>query len=418
VITPLQAAALIRRNTPSSVSRVAALADCCGSVLAADVRAGCAMPVADNSAMDGYVIRSVDVARASKDRPVKLRVAGTLKAGDGRTLRIAAGTAYRIMTGAFIPTGGTAVIPKEDAKLQEGRLCVEQPIRTGQHIRRCGEEIQKGQLLLKKGTCLHPAAIGVLASFGFASASVYQKPRVTVLATGNELTAPGKKLSPGKIYDSNSWMIRSALLQIGVSPLRVLTLRDEIAKVRRAIRTALAEGDCLILLGGVSVGDYDVVKEALALEKVRTVFWKVNQKPGKPLYFGRKAKKIIFGLPGNPAAAFTCFYEYIVPALFKMLGRSEPGLRQRAVKTEGAVPQDKSKHLFLKARVSKDSVKHSAADELTAQALNHQGSHMLTSLVDADGFLRVPPSGEGAPQAGTSGDRRLLMDFLPHAGLI
>ncbi len=411
MIAPAEALALIRRHTPAAAAQDRPLADVFGSVLADDVKAPFPMPVADNSAMDGFVIRARDTARAAAARPARLRIAGTLKAGDGRGLRLAPGAAFRIMTGAFVPAGGDAVIPKEDA-LMEGSgeascLRVERPVRAGQHVRLLGEEVQKGQILLKKGTSLDPAAVGVLASFGFGGVRVYEKPRVTVLATGNELTPPGRKLGPGKIYDSNSWMIRAALAQMGVTPFRVLTLRDDIHKVRKAVRAALIKSDCLILLGGVSVGDYDVAKEALMLEKVRTIFWKVNQKPGKPLYFGRKGKKIVFGLPGNPAAAFTCFYEYVYPALLKMLGRKESGLERRTVSVDGILPTDSTKHLFLKARL----LPAVSREVLTAQALGHQSSHMLTSLVEADGFLRVPSGGSGADKK-----QKLSMDFLPGKG--
>ena len=407
MITPAEAVALVLRHTPAPTVKNKPLLDSFGAVLAADANASFPMPVADNSAMDGFVIRARDTAAAAAARPALLKIAGTLKAGDGRRVRLAPGTAYRIMTGAFVPGGGTAVIPKEDALIKGSCLCVDRPVKDGRHIRRRGEEVRKGQILLRKGTLLDPAAVGVLASFGFGEVRVYEKPRVTVLATGNELTAPGLKLGPGKIYDSNSWMIRAALEQMGVMPFRVLTLRDEIQKVRKAVRAALVESDCLILLGGVSVGDYDVAKEALTLENVRTIFWKVDQKPGKPLYFGRKGKKIVFGLPGNPAAAFTCFYEYVYPALLMMLGREESGLEQRMVSVEGVLPVDGTKHLFLKARLSAPAF-HGA---LTAQVLGHQGSHMLTSLVEADGFLRIPPGGPG-----TSKKQKLSMDFLPGKG--
>lgn len=407
MISPLEAVTLIRHHAPKPVVKNKPLLDSFGAVLAADANASFPMPVADNSAMDGFVIRARDTAGATAAKPALLKIVGTLKAGDGRQIRLTPGTAYRIMTGAFIPGGGEAVIPKEDALIKGSCLCVASPVRHGRHIRRQGEEVRKGQVLLRKGTPLDPAAVGVLASFGFGQIKVYEKPKVTILATGNELTAPGRRLGPGKIYDSNSWMIRAALEQMGVAPVRVLTLRDEIHKVRKAVRAALIESDCLILLGGVSVGDYDVAKEALTLEKVRTIFWKVNQKPGKPLYFGRKGKRIVFGLPGNPAAAFTCFYEYVVPALLKMLGRQETGLEQRAVRVDGILPTDPTKHLFLKARLSANASREIPA----AQALGHQGSHMLTSLVEADGFLRIPPGTTGA------GKYQLLMDFLPRKNL-
>lgn len=405
MITPHEARALIHRHARTPTVRKVRLSECFRSVLAADVAAPFPMPVADNSAMDGYVIRSRDAAKSSAERPVFLRIVGTLKAGDSKLIRVMAGTACRIMTGAFMARDGDAVIPKEDAVIKGNYLSVSSSVPNGQHIRRRGEEIKKGQLLLRKGTMLNPAAVGILAAFGYAEITVYEKPKVTVLATGSELVRPGKKLSRGKIYDSNSWMIRAALSQMGVEPFRVFTLRDDIKQVRNAIRSSLRECDYLLLLGGVSVGDYDVVKEALKRERVKTIFWKVSQKPGKPLYFGRKGKKIIFGLPGNPAAVFTCFYEYVYPALLKTLGYGKTELQQKTVNVENCISADPKRHLFLKAKILNGKL----YKKPIARVLSHQGSHMLSSLVEADGFLRVPASKSKALK-----NRQFQMDFLPY----
>lgn len=405
MISPNEALVLVRSYAPRPVLQKVSLDQSSGLVLAKNVTAPFPMPIADNSAMDGYVIRVGDVSKASAAQPVILKIAGTIKAGDSKLRIVKAGTAWRIMTGAFIPRGGEAVIPREDVMVQGDDLYVTVPVRDGQHIRRRGEEIKKGALLIKKGSVLNPAAIGVLATFGFAHVSVFKKPCVTVIATGNELIVPGQKLSPGKIYDSNSSMMRAALAQMGLESPCVLTLRDNLRTVRQAIRSALLKSEYLILLGGVSVGDYDLVKEALNLEGVKTIFWRVSQKPGKPLFVGRKGKSLVFGLPGNPAAAFTCFYEYVYPALMQSLGHRSPELKQRTVCVDGAVAADSKRHLFLKARILKDPVPQTGV----ASVLSNQGSHMLTSLVEADGFLRVPSEMNSRER-----NKIFQMDLLPY----
>lgn len=386
MITPIQARKFIQLHAPVPKIERVSLSECLGFVLAADIKSPFPMPLADNSAMDGFVIRSYDTRRAGY--PVYLKIKGGIKAGDPGPFRVTAGTAYRIMTGAFIPVGGDAVIAKEDAMIENGCLVLLRPVSKGRHIRFRGEEIKKGDVVLKRGLVLNPAAVGILASLGSAKIPVYQKPKVSVLATGSELVAPGEKLRRGKIYDSNSWMVRAALTQMGVKPLCVLTLRDEMRQVQSAIQKALRESDYLILLGGVSVGDYDVVKEALKQEGVKTVFWKVKQKPGKPLYFGRKGRKNIFGLPGNPAAVFTCFYEYVYPALRQTMGFKHPGLKQTTVELESVCVSDPKRHLFLKAQI----LKNKKSGVLIGRVLAHQGSHMLSSLSDAQGFIWVPPA--------------------------
>lgn len=407
MISPFKAKTLIRQNAVVPKVEKMQLAKCFGSVLAADIKAPFPMPIADNSAMDGFVIRSSDVCRATAEFPSHLKIQGTIKAGDSKQTCVAKGTAFRIMTGAVIPRNGDAVIPKEEAVILGDCLVLSRSVRHGQHIRCCAEEIKKGQKLLRKGDVLNPAAVGILASMGYASIPVYRKPRVIALATGSELVAPGKKLDRGKVYDLNSWMIHAALEQMGVAPFRILTLHDDVRKVRKAIRNSLDETDYLILLGGVSVGDYDVVKEALKKEGVKTIFWKVNQKPGKPLFFGRKGKKIIFGLPGNPAAVFTCFYEYVYPALRRSMGFENCDLKQTYVKVDEAISADRQKHLYLKARVLNQKT---SKGRMTAKILSYQGSHMLSSLNEAQGFLHVPPHWKGRQK-----ERELQFHFLPGA---
>ncbi len=419
MILPHKASKLIRRHTPRPVAQKTPLAGCLGRVLAEDITAPFAMPIADNSAMDGFVIRPQDTLRASTRQPVLLKITGTIRAGDTRRMRLAPGTAARIMTGALIPSGGGTVIPNEDAAIRNHALIFTAPARDGRHIRRRGEEIQKGSRLLKKGNVLQPAAIGVLASCGFASARVYSAPAVTVLATGTELVTPGKKLKYGQIYDSNSWMVQAALWQMDISTFRVIRVRDDAARIRQAVRLALASSDFLMLLGGVSVGDYDLVKEALGREGVKTIFWKVSQKPGKPIFLGRKGKKMVFGLPGNPAAVFTCFYEYVYPALRRSMGIGRAELERISVRVQGEVPSDSHKQLFLKARLAADARIAKPDAGLgsgviwlrEATVAGRQGSHMISSLADADGFLIVPPGGPNKKGV-------YQMDLMPHDGRV
>ena len=291
------------------------------------------------------------------------------------------------MTGAPMACGADTVIAQEKAVVKDGFLIVSSPLFKGTHVRYRGEELKEGKVALPAGAVIHPGTVGFLASMGIHRLRVYRLPKVSLVATGSELVAAGKKLALGKIYDSNSPMIQAALEEMGLRPVLVQKLMDDPKTIEKVIAFTLKESDFVILTGGVSTGDYDFVKKALENLGVETILWKVSQKPGKPLYAGKKKKTLVFGLPGNPASVFTCFYEYVYPALRKSMGYPNPYLRSHRMKLGETVLADPDKTLFMKAKTGLDHI---------VTPLKHQQSHMLSSLCEADCLLMIPPLKEQA----------------------
>lgn len=397
-----QAQHLVEENIPCLRKKTVKIQNALGFVLAENLRAPIDLPVSDNSAMDGFVLRSGETQRVQNQRPVSFRICGDIKAGDRRKIMLKRQETYRIMTGAFIPQGADTVIPKEEATVRDNCLVLNHLIPSGNHIRYKGEEIKKGSIVLRKGFPIHPATIGILAMLGRDKVKVMDKPKVSLIATGNELVKPGIPLAPGQIYDSNSWMIQAALEHMGIRPLKVSRVKDNPRVLKRAVGMALKQSDVLILMGGVSVGKYDYVKDILKEARVRTVFWKVNQKPGKPLYFGKRGSRLVFGLPGNPASVFTCFYEYVHPVLRRMSGFRDSYLPREAAQIQSEVKPDRKKILFLKARAGLNGGRK------TVIPLGRQGSHMISSLQDANCFIFIPPS----PRVIEKG-QKVRVDLLP-----
>lgn len=397
-----QAQHLVEKNIPRLRKKTVKIQNALGFVLAKNLRAPIDLPVNDNSAMDGFVLRSGETQRVQNGKPISFRIRGDIKAGDTRNRAVKIREAYRIMTGASIPRSADTVIPKEAATVHKNFLVVDRFIPSGNHIRCKGEEVKKGSVVLHKGSPIHPATIGILAMLGKEKVEVFDKPIVGLITTGDELVKPGMPLKPGQIYDSNSFMMRSALEMMGIRPLQMSRVKDNSKSLKRTVDMALEQSDVLILMGGVSVGKYDFVKDVLKEAGVRTIFWKVNQKPGKPLYFGRKGRKLVFGLPGNPASVFTCFYEYVFPALRIMSGFHHPYLRRETVRLKSQVKSDRANAVFLKAKMTGNGKRKIAIP------LNRQGSHMISSLQDANCFVLIPPS----PKVFKEG-QRVRADVLP-----
>lgn len=381
-----QAKKLIEKNTKPLSAEKVFLKNALGSVLAQDIRSPLSVPSFDNSAMDGFAFRSADTSHATLERPVYLKINGTVKAGDSRRMTLKSGEAFRIMTGAMIPHGADTVIPNEAAAMRDALLTFLDPFGRGKHVRYQGEELKKGRKVLLKNVVINPGTIGFLASLGKDRIKVFGKPSVSLIATGSELVRPGLRLPHGKIYDSNSWMVSSCLEKMGLCPSFVKTLPDKPNRLRKTIGAALKKSDVVVLTGGVSAGDYDYVKTILDESDVREIFWKVNQKPGKPLYFGKQGKVLVFGLPGNPAAVFTSFYEYVFPVLRRMMGFRPPYLQNDRIPLVSDVTPDRSRTLFLKARTILKNKRRSAVP------LKHQGSHMISSLCQTDSFIVASPS--------------------------
>ncbi|HQQ93444.1 MAG TPA: molybdopterin molybdotransferase MoeA [Bacteroidia bacterium] len=277
-------------------------------------------PPFDQSAMDGYAILYKDLEQFSS-----FRLLQEIPAGTHLSLQHLPGSTLRIFTGAPVPDGYDTVVPQENVK-QAGRNVVitNPPLKPGQHVRPRASQSRQGDLALKAGTCLNPGALAYLASLGFDRLEVFRLPKISLIMTGNEIQRPGTRLQAGHIYESNSYGLSAVLKQFGIAPEAIHFVPDIESTIRDAIEKALAQSDVLILSGGVSVGDYDLVVPALKASGVKEVFHKVKQKPGKPLFFGTHDKKLVFALPGNPAAVLTCYYQYILPALKKFTGYPEP----------------------------------------------------------------------------------------------
>jgi len=375
------------------------LLDCLGQVLADDVYAPFDVPSQDNSAMDGYAVQAKSIVGASYEHPKVLRVVGEIAAGSVTELRVESGTAVRIMTGAFVPEGADVVVPFEytdevdrkqrSASRDEIGICVSLP--EASNTRRRGENIAKGALVVKQGTLLRPSEIGVLASLGKAIVSVIRRPVIGVLATGDEVIDINQPLLPGKIYNSNSYSLAAQVLKYGGIPKLLGVAPDNVEQLAIAVRHGLG-CDMLLTSGGVSLGDYDVVKQVLAAEGDIS-FWTVCMKPGKPLAFGTfkrdDGKKIPhLGLPGNPVSSMVSFEVFVRPSILKMMGRINLAMPNIKAIMEDPVKNDDGRRFFARVVVRRKDGKY------FARLTGPQGSGILTSMTKANGLAVIPEGTE------------------------
>ncbi|MEW6470176.1 MAG: gephyrin-like molybdotransferase Glp [Bacteroidota bacterium] len=316
-----------------------------GRVLAEHVYSPLHLPPFDQSAMDGYAVKFDGNA-------VSFKVMAETAAGASFSGKLRSGQAVRIFTGAPVPGGADAVIMQEKVKVSGRVITVEEgALVRWANIRPAGSDLMKGALALRRGMMLNAAAAGLLASMGKKSVSVYAGPRVSILVTGNELQPAGTKLRPGKIYESNSVALLAALRRMGLSDVTCYGAPDKEERIRATLRKAARGSDMVLLTGGISVGDYDFAGAALKNIGVRTVFHKVRQKPGKPLFFGKKGAKLFFALPGNPASVLTCFYEYVFPALRKMSGHPDFFMDEVKAPSRSAYSKRAGMSHFLKGKL-------------------------------------------------------------------
>ncbi len=342
-----------------------------GAISATDIHSPIHMPPFNQSAMDGYAI--------AEGNGEHYLVIGEIQAGfDASEVILQPGQAVRIFTGAMVPESATAVIKQEVTTRDQNNLRIHEAIINGSNIRLAGEQIQQSELALPAGTKLTVGAIGFLAMLGITEIVVFRKPKVHLLVTGDELVAAGTPLRPGQIYESNTTTLKMAFQQFGIQ-VTCSTVKDNYEETRTHIQSLLSEYDLLITSGGISVGDYDFVGKALTEIGVEEKFYKVKQKPGKPLYFGQFHNTSIFALPGNPAAALTCFYIYIVPALYSMLGDTQLSLQVRQCVLEHDYTKTAALTHFLKGWMHDDRV----------SILGHQSSAMLHSFTTANALIRL-----------------------------
>lgn len=372
-----------------------------GRVLAEDIIADFDVPPFRNSAMDGYAVRAVDTAEASGETPVILRVVADVAAGDVAETPVPPGGAVRIMTGAPLPPGADAVVRFEETSeaLPEqqqpgpGRVAVLAAADLGQNVREPGEDLRAGAVVIPRGRPLRPAEIGVLAALGRATVPVVRRPRIAILATGDELVAIDEPLAPGKIRNSNEYTTAALVEQAGGIPIPLGIARDSVAHLTAKVQEGLARDVELFLTSaGVSVGDYDIVKHVLAAEG-EMHFWQVAIKPGKPLAFGRlrgpRGPVPLIGLPGNPVAAIVAFEVFARSAILKLGGREPRPHPQIRARLQEEVTNSGRRH-YMRALVTRDRATGEYRVTTRGSGVRVQGSGILSSLVWANAFLVVP----------------------------
>jgi molybdopterin molybdotransferase len=376
-------AAVLAQVRPLNAEEVA-IGAALGRVLAEDITATGDVPGFANSAMDGFAVRSGPAGRT-------LRIIGESRAGAPATAPVGDGEAIRISTGAMLPEGADAVLQIELVSEDTDNVTLNDEVRPGRNVRNAGDDIRAGTTVLRAGTSLGPAELGVAVNAGRAAVRVARRPRVAVLATGDELVDPGAALGPGQIHDSNAITL-SALAAASGAQVQALRVPDERAATEQAIAEALDSADLVLLSGGVSVGPHDHVKPALQANGVDEVFWRVALRPGKPTWFGvrRSDTTLVFGLPGNPVSAYVTFTLFARPALAALQG-ADPAPQLRRARLAVPVERHPDRDECVRVRIDADGA---------ATPTGPQASHILTSLLGADG-LAVIPRGEGELAAGT-----------------
>jgi molybdopterin molybdotransferase len=395
MISVEEARAYILQHFKPLEAESVALGDALDRVVAEDIVSPIQVPPHNNSAMDGYAVRAQDIVGASPTNPVRLRVVADLGAGYVPDAAVTPGAAIRIMTGAVIPHGADTVVRFEETseavthkatgKGSETVEILSAPSR-GSNVRLAGEDVRAGEIILPKGSILRPAEIGLLASVGCARVPVHRRPRVAILATGDELVDVDEPLTPGKIRNSNEYANAAAVLKAGGIPLRLGIARDNLKDLTQKIHQGIDAGaDLFITSAGVSVGDYDIVKDVLNREGAMH-FWQVNMKPGKPLAFGMIGKTPLLGLPGNPVSAIISFETFARPAILTMLGRKHFARPYVIATLQDRAENNAGRRNFIRVHVTR-----SADGDYVATTTGEQGSGILTSVSRANGLLEMPP---------------------------
>ena len=385
-----EAERLVFESTPRLPAEETPLGGALGLVLARDLTATTDSPPFENSAVDGYALRSED-AEAGR----VFGVVDEAPAGRPAKRRVGEGEAIKIFTGGVIPAGADAVVMVENTSGWGKEFELKKVPSAGNNIRAAGEDTRRGDVILSAGTEIGAPEIALAATQGYGTLSVYRRPRVVVLSTGTELVEPGTRdLAPGEIFDSNSYAIVAAAREAGAEARRLYAASDEADTLRAAIEDALETADVVATSGGVSVGEKDLVKSTMLELGVEQVFWGVKFKPGKPLFYGRRGETRLFGLPGNPVSAAVCFDLFVRPALMGMMGRTDRGRPRIDVYFEKDVVNK-----FGRLHAMRVSLKRTEKGWL-AESVGAQGSGLVSSLTKADALALIGPASEGIPAGG------------------
>jgi len=362
-----------------------------GRVLAEDVYADMDIPPLTNTAMDGFAVQAADTAGASPEQPVRLSIVYDLAAGYTTDVAVTPGTAIRIMTGAPVPPGADAVVRFEDTERDGEWVNVFKGVPVGKNVRQAGEDVKRGQLILPRGTAIRPQEVGMLAALGHKAALVHRRPRVAILATGDEVIEVDAPWQPGKIRNANSYSNAAQVVRYGGVPILLGIARDDVTELTAKIRAGLEQGaDLFLTSGGVSVGDFDVVKMVLAAEG-EMGFWRVRMKPGKPLAFGHIGGVPLLGLPGNPVSAMVSFELFARPAILKMLGKTKLTKPTIEATLLGGVRRKDNRRHFLRV------VLEERDGEYFARLTGDQGSGILLSMVQGQGLAIIPEDVDHLP---------------------
>jgi len=402
-----EARARVLAETAPLPAEVRRLETAFGYVLAEEVVSSLNVPPFDNSAMDGFAVFAADVVDAGPETPVAMVLEDTIPAGHVADRALNRGAVAKIMTGAPIPSGANAVVQSELAREEEGRVLIYQAAKPGANVRRAAEDVAAGDRVLLAGALLGPAEIGVLASLGLAELRVHRRPRVAVLSTGSELVEVDQPLAPGKIRNSNGYALQAYCQQAGVEVTRLGIAPDDYDSTLRMVEQGLSY-DVLITSGGVSVGEFDFVKNVQDALGVERRLWGVAMKPGKPLVFGVRGSTLVFGLPGNPVSALVSFELFVKPALLRLMGHKRVVKPLYKAIVEEEVLSKDSRTYVVRVRAWRE------ADRWHVSSTGPQGSGILRSMVGANGLIFVP----GAPKvvrAGQEVDFLLLREDLKEA---
>jgi molybdopterin molybdotransferase len=372
MVSVQDAFSILKNNLPESKEVDYSLLQARKHVLSQNLYSPINMPPFRQSAMDGFALCLHD--------GLEYEIIGEIKAGDTHQVNLLPGQSIKIFTGAAVPDSAQAVIQIEKVSVNEHILQLQEHPKSGLNIRPIGEQNSKGDLALEKGTVLNAASIGFLAGLGFTLVKVYRKPTVGILITGNELVKPGNELEYGKVYESNGVMLHTALNDAFFDNVKMYEVNDNFQNTKTKLQEALSENDVVLVSGGISVGDYDFVAQALKELEVETLFYKVNQKPGKPLFAGKLKDKTVFALPGNPAACLTCFYVYVLPTLTILSGNAANYNQTLQKRITHNLSINNTRCQFLKAAVVDDAV----------TILSHQNSSMLNTFSIANALVYLP----------------------------
>ena len=370
-------------------------------VLAEDILANFPSPLFDNSAMDGFAVRSSDLSGAKHSSPIQLKLIGISSAGSPTDIIVREGQCVQCMTGAKIPAGADSIIMVENTSGFDNNVVqFFSETSIGNNIRKKGEEVEKGTTLILKGTRITPSEIGILATFGYGSVSVYKRPKIAIFGTGDELVEPGNDLDHGQIYNSNLYVFSELVKKSGSELIIKKVIKDDKDSLKTFLNTALEECNIIISSGGVSMGKHDYVRDVFIELGVKEQFWKVAQKPGKPLFFGTRNSSLIFGLPGNPVSSYIGFMIWVWPVLIQMMGESEDLSVTAILREKFPLENQKHRYLFGKAWYEENT--------LVCKPTTKLGSHMLLSSKNANCIIEAS-KGDNYLELGT----RVQINLLP-----